>query len=106
MGVKGRDFVLLGGDSAFFRSVVIMNSVSPVSQSVSCCLKLSMRTITKYIVQVSATSHKQPRASSSKQRQRQQQQEKEDERFRDLSFRLPALTETASSTTKKRNHTN
>ncbi|CAM9452751.1 unnamed protein product [Ectocarpus sp. 12 AP-2014] len=26
MGVKGRDFVLLGGDSAFFRSVVIMDT--------------------------------------------------------------------------------
>eukprot|EP00903_Cladosiphon_okamuranus_P007559 g7333.t1 len=26
MGVKGRDFVLLGGDSAFFRSVVIMET--------------------------------------------------------------------------------
>ena len=28
MGVKGHDFVLLGGDSAFFRSVVIMDTVS------------------------------------------------------------------------------
>lgn len=28
MGVKGRDFVLLGGDSAFFRSVVVMDMVS------------------------------------------------------------------------------
>ncbi|CAM9732682.1 unnamed protein product [Scytosiphon promiscuus] len=26
MGVKGRDFVLLGGDSAFFRSVVVMDT--------------------------------------------------------------------------------
>lgn len=28
MGVKGRDFVLLGGDSAFFRSIVVMDTVS------------------------------------------------------------------------------
>lgn len=28
MGIRGRDFVLLGGDSAFFRSVVIMDAVS------------------------------------------------------------------------------
>lgn len=28
MGIKGRDFVLLGGDSAFFRSVVVMDVVS------------------------------------------------------------------------------
>lgn len=28
MGIKGRDFVLLGGDSAFFRSIVIMDAVS------------------------------------------------------------------------------
>lgn len=28
VGVKGRDFVLLGGDSAFFRSVVVMDTVS------------------------------------------------------------------------------
>lgn len=31
MGVKGRDFVLLGGDSAFFRSVVIMDRVSTMA---------------------------------------------------------------------------
>lgn len=30
MGVKGRDFVLLGGDSAFFRSVVVMDTVGSV----------------------------------------------------------------------------
>lgn len=28
MGLRGLDFVLLGGDSAFFRSVVVMDSVS------------------------------------------------------------------------------
>lgn len=33
MGVKGRDFVLLGGDSAFFRSVVIMDTVSLLTVS-------------------------------------------------------------------------
>lgn len=33
MGIKGRDFVLLGGDSAFFRSVVIMDAVSAEHRS-------------------------------------------------------------------------
>lgn len=28
MGLRGVDFVLLGGDTAFFRSVVVMDSVS------------------------------------------------------------------------------
>lgn len=27
MGIAGQDFVLLGGDSAFFRSVVVMDAV-------------------------------------------------------------------------------
>ncbi len=72
MGVKGRDFVLLGGDSAFFRSVVIMNTVSPITS----CLKLSMLKISRTL-QVSCNHHQ--LCVVLKQQQQQQQEEKEEE---------------------------